>query len=225
MKNRKINKRNKVMKLLCVVVIMIFFGCEKGVYNGSEGNVSEEYLDTINGYKYVDLGLPSGLKWAECNIGATTPEQYGDFYAWGELYTKSTYYQSNCETYGKKDIGDISGDTLYDAATANWGASWRMPTKIEMEELKRECNREWITINGVNGYKLTGPNGKSIFLPATGFRRESLHLNVNEYGAYWASTPYQGEGNNSGYTYFLVDRYSVAWNSRFMGFAIRPVSD
>ena len=107
------------MKLLCVVVIMIFFGCEKGVYNGSDGNVSEEYLDTINGYKYVDLGLPSGLKWAECNIGATTPEQYGDFYAWGELYTKSTYYQSNCETYGKKDIGDISGDTLYDAATAN----------------------------------------------------------------------------------------------------------
>ena len=225
MKNRKINKRNKVMKLLCVVVIMIFFGCEKGVYNGSDGNVSEEYLDTINGYKYVDLGLPSGLKWAECNIGATTPEQYGDFYAWGELYTKSTYYQSNCETYGKKDIGDISGDTLYDAASANWGASWRMPTKIEMEELKRECNREWITINGVNGYKLTGPNGKSIFLPATGFRRESLHLNVNEYGAYWGSTPYQGEGNNSGYTYFLVDRYSVAWNSRFMGFAIRPVSD
>ena len=74
------------------------------------------------------------------------------------------------------------------------------------------------------GAKL-GTNGKSIFLPATGFRRESLHLNVNEYGAYWASTPYQGEGNNSGYTYFLVDRYSVAWNSRFMGFAIRPVSD
>ena len=90
------------MKLLCVVVIMIFFGCEKGVYNGSDGNVSEEYLDTINGYKYVDLGLPSGLKWAECNIGATTPEQYGDFYAWANCIPKAHIINPIAKLMAKK---------------------------------------------------------------------------------------------------------------------------
>ena len=126
-----------------------------------------------DGHEYVDLGLPSGLKWATCNIGARAPEASGDYFAWGEIKTKKSFSESGSLTYGKKKYSiEIAGNSQLDAARANWGGSWRMPTKYECQELIDKCKWELVTVNcvnGVNGYKVTGPNGNNIFLPATGF--------------------------------------------------------
>ena len=103
-----------------------------------ENNKIEENIPDYNGHDYVDLGLPSGLKWATCNVGSTTPEGYGDFFAWGEINTKDSYTPQNSITNGYQ-IGDISGNEQYDAARANWGATWRLPTKEELQELLDNC--------------------------------------------------------------------------------------
>ena len=138
--------------------------------------------------EYVDLGLPSGVKWANCNIGSTTPEGYGGFYAWGELETKSEYTEANYRWSGQS-LGDISGNPNYDVARALWGADWRIPTLNDYNELMERCTWEWITSNDVAGYRITGPNGNSIFMPAAGecWSNESL---VGRELRYWASTPY-----------------------------------
>ncbi len=140
------------------------------------------------GHEWVDLGMPSGLKWATCNVGASTMSDYGDYYAWGETGTKSTYSSDNCLANGKS-WGDIGGDSSRDAARANWGGSWRMPTKAEFQELKDNCTWIWTAQNGHVGYKITGPNGNSIFLPAAGYRDEGALKCGGEYGYYFSSTP------------------------------------
>ena len=175
-----------------------------------------------NGYDYVDLGLPSGLKWAEYNVGATAPEEYGDYFAWGEISPKSSYYESNSVTYGKS-MSDISGNAQYDAARANWGGNWRMPTLAEIDELFNNCSYKWTTQNGVNGYRVTGPNGNSIFLPAAGYRYGTSLSRGGSYGNYWSSTPYE---------YYSYYAYSLDFNSsyydwyddyRYNGRSVRPV--
>lgn len=118
----------------------------------------------LNDHNWVDLGLPSGTKWATCNVGSTTPEGYGDYFAWGETSTKSTYTQDNYTYTGDPNNLPSSAD----AATANWGSGWRMPTQTEMKELINNCTVTWTTQNGVTGSLFTGPNGNSIFLPAAG---------------------------------------------------------
>ena len=135
----------------------------------------------INGHEYVDLGLPSGLKWATCNVGASSPSDYGNYYAWGETSTKSEYTESNSKTRGK-NMGDIGGNSAYDAARANWGGSWRLPTKAEFEELLNRCTWTWTSQNGHKGYLVKGPNGRSIFIPAAGGRDGSSLYLAGEYG-------------------------------------------
>ena len=163
--------------------------------------------------EYVDLGLPSGVKWATFNVGATQPEEYGDYFAWGETEPKELYDES---TYS---------ETEEDAATANWGSEWRMPTQAEQDELRTECSWTWMTKNDVNGYKVVGPNGNSIFLPAAGYCSGSSLYNVGHKGFYWASSLYTG---NTSYAYYLsftyndVSRYS---NDRCYGQSVRPVYD
>ena len=187
-------------------------------------SLSAQCTGTENGHEWVDLGLPSGLKWATCNVGAKTPEQCGNYYAWGETKPKDTYYQSNSLTYDKQ-MDDISGNAQYDAATANWGGDWRMPTKTEMTELINNCTWEWTKQNGVKGYKVTGPNDNSIFLPAAGYFSEGW-FNSGSCGddsRYWSSTPYE-DGVSS--AYFLCfgsdDRYMYG-NIRYSGRSVRPV--
>ena len=178
---------------------------------------------TINGHEYVDLGLPSGLKWATCNVGASSPEEYGDYYAWGEIETKGGYYESNSKTDGKS-MSDISGKSKYDVARSKCGGSWRLPTKKELEELVSKCKWEWTTINGKKGYKVTGPNGNSIFLPAAHYRGELSYMHDEESGWYWSSTPY---GSSDGSAYILsFGRWSghdVYWQGRECGLSVRPV--
>ena len=197
------------------------------------GNEDNDDSGEIAGHEFVDLGLPSGLKWATCNVGASSPEDYGDYFAWGETNTKAeydwdTYLHCNDDGNGWCDNGeatinsDISGNAQYDAATANWGGSWRMPTIDEMQELINHCEWEWIQVNGVKGSKVIGPNGSCIFLPAAGSRYgASLDYGAN----YWSSTP------NDYFDYFA---YQLTFGSnyqnlknyyRFHGLTVRPVTE
>ena len=176
-----------------------------------------------NGHEWVDLGLPSGLKWACCNVGASSPEEYGDYFAWGETDSKSNYTEDNCATKGQ-NIGDIAG-TSRDAARVNWGDSWRMPRASEIEELVDNCTWTWITQNGNNGYRITGPNGNNIFLPAAGYRFGSSSDCVGFSGHYWGSTPVENNTQSAYNLIFYSGRYLRSWNFRDFGQCVRPVID
>ena len=151
----------------------------------------------INGHEWVDLGL--SVKWATCNIGASSPSDWGNYYAWGETTTKTTYTYANSVTYDK-NIGEICGDSEYDAARRNWGDSWRMPTKAELRELFNNCTWTWTTQGGHNGYRVTSKkNGNSIFLPAAGYRDGSSLYHRGEYCTYWSSTPHESHTESAYY--------------------------
>ena len=176
----------------------------------------------------IDLGLPSGTKWACCNIGASSPEGYGGYYAWGETEEKS-YYDWDTYKYYNDDTGlvnigsDIAG-TSYDVAHVKWGGSWRMPTTEQQQELLNNCSSEWTSENGVNGRRFTGPNGASVFLPAAGFRWYDNLYDVGNSGYYWSSSLYPSDdyyagnlGFNSGSSYwYYVD-------GRYFGLSVRAV--
>ncbi len=183
---------------------------------------SEKGLGSLNGHEYVDLGLPSGLKWATCNVGANKPEEYGNYYAWGEIKTKDTYTHKNSQTL-YKTMKDISGNHEYDAATANWGGSWRMPTISELQELNDKCTWVRMSQNGKNGYKVTGPNGSSIFLPAAGIRCGSSLYDAGSYGYYWSSTPYESDSFSAYLLYFDSSYLSSYDDGRDYGLSVRPV--
>ena len=176
-----------------------------------------------NGHEWVDLGL--SVLWATCNVGASSPSDYGNYYAWGETDTKSSYWIDNSRTY-EKSMGDISGNPSYDAATANWGDGWRMPTKEEFEELQNRCDWQLTTRGGHNGYDVTGPNGNSIFLPAVGLRCGSSLDGVRAGGHYWSSTP-DWSNPECAYSLYFFDNgsHSVGWFNRSLGQSVRPVSD
>ena len=195
---------------------------------------------TYNGYAYVDLGLPSGLLWATCNVGATTPEGYGDYFAWGETQPKDTYNWStyqycngsnntltkycNDPDYGYNGFTDNLTTLLPedDAATANWGDGWRMPTKEEWEELKNNTTVTWTTQNGVNGRLFTASNGNSLFLPAAGYRYISSLCHAN-YGYYWSSSLYTDGPYVAWILYFDSGGYSMYLSTRYCGQSVRPV--
>lgn len=190
----------------------------------SQGIKPSATSGTLNGHEWVDLGLPSGTKWATCNIGTSTPSGYGNYYAWGEVATKSSY--SNCKTYGK-NMPDIAGDSRYDAASASWGANWKIPTKAQIDELldKRYCVWEWTKVNGTNGYKVTSKeNGNSIFLPAAGYRVDTSLYGTASLGYYWCSTPLSSNKNAYG-LYIDNNGHFYSYYSRYIGCLVRPVTD
>ena len=184
---------------------------------GSSGGVSGSY----NGHSYVDLGL--SVKWATCNLGASKPEEYGDYYAWGETETKTNYGWSTykwckgdydkltkyCPSnksgywagYGSPD-GKTSLELSDDVAHIKLGGKWRLPTDAEWTELRERCKWTWTSTNSVNGYKVTGPNGNSIFLPAAGYRYDTLLVDVGSYGEYRSSSLYTGYPNVAYYVFF-----------------------
>ena len=174
---------------------------------------------TLNGHDWVDLGLPSGIKWAICNVGAYSPEEYGDYYAWGETSTKATYTEDNYSYSGNPTTLPSSAD----AATANWGSGWRMPTYDELNELKNNCIVTWTTLNGVNGRLFTGPNGNSIFLPAAGYRYDSELYHAGSDGICWSSSLYTGGPDCAWDLGFGSDDYGMYYGGRFCGLSVRPV--
>ncbi|MCD8303845.1 MAG: DUF1566 domain-containing protein [Prevotellaceae bacterium] len=177
---------------------------------------------TINGHGYVDLGL--SVKWATCNVGASSPEGYGNYYAWGETSTKSDYSSSNCKTW-EVSMGSIAGNSSYDAARSNWGGTWRLPTVDEIDELVNKCTTVWTTVNGVKGRKVTGPNGNSIFLPAAGWRGGTSLYYAGESGYYWSAAPYESNTQIAYDLYFDSGDFYRSNNSRTNGFSVRAVSE
>ena len=178
-----------------------------------------------NGHDWVDLGLPSGLKWATRNVGASSPSDYGDYFAWGETSTKSSYTDANSTTYFK-EIGDIAGNPTYDVARAEWRGSWRLPTEKDFQELIDNCEWEWTTQDGHKGYKVTSrKNGNSIFLPAAGWYYGSSSDLQGSYGNYWSATPYESDTYNV-YAYVLDFNEDYRGTGRYvrdLGRSVRPV--
>ena len=206
---------------------------EKGVFYGEErcfttAKAIQEPSGYINGYAYVDLGLSSGLKWATCNIGASLPEESGNYYAWGEITTKDEYWRDNCLTY-LKQMGDISGDPQYDAATANWGGTWRTPTYNEIYELIYDCEFEWTQISTTECSfviaKFIGPNGNFILLPCMGYLAGDDDANAGSFGYYLCSTPYKNYGRYAFLTSTDGGELYSSDDNRWLGFNVRPVSE
>ncbi len=219
----------------------------------ADGNVSitdvMELIDVIlhDGTEpdYVDLGLPSGTLWATKNIGASSPEEYGDYFCWGETAPKDKYTISNYKwTGGYPKVSKYCTNSYYgpvdsltvleledDAAYVNWGPSWRMPTHEEMEELITYCYPwVWTEVNGVYGKMGTGPSGRTIFLPAGGYRFDSEYYedtgiyNQGTHGYYWSSSLDHVGGPNA-YIFFFYhsNHMCVDNNPRTTGFNVRAV--
>lgn len=195
-----------------------------------------------NGHDFVDLGLPSGTLWATCNIGATTPEDYGNHFMWGYPtnsnssdcswtgYTRfGTYNESNTPTFGFDKYNGQDGKTtlelLDDAANADWNGYWRIPTAKQMQELVDECEWNWTTQEGVYGCVVTGKNGKSIFLPAAGYRQDNEFKQQGEYATYQTSTLSRtNECRFAVSMYFTSSVPNISENySRFYGRSVRAV--
>ena len=195
----------------------------------------------------IDLGLPSGTKWACCNVGASRPTAYGDYYAWGEIATKTNYDYSTYK-WGKADNqltkycyhpywgknGHTDNKTTLDpeddVAHVKWGGLWRMPPKEQMEELYNNTIDKWIENykgTGVDGYLFTATNGKSIFLPAAGHRYGTSLNRAGSYGYYWSSSLGSGDPRRAYGLYFLSgDVYVYVYDYyglRYCGRTVRPV--
>ncbi len=182
-----------------------------------------------NGHKWVDLGLPSGTKWATCNLGAATSEHHGEFYAWAEI-TPILDKTSPKNAVRGKWMSGIGGSATYDAATAIWGEGWKMPTKANFQELMENCTWEWTTLGRITGCKVTSKiNGNYIFLPAAGtMDPNSLYLfpnNLNQSAYYWASTPSKDEHSINADAFLAIKTFlGTTVQDRRQGFAIRPVT-
>ena len=195
-------------------------------------------------HEYVDLGLPSGTLWATCNVGANSPEEYGDFFAWGETAPKDNYSESNYKWYSGSWYNHSRSITKYctnseygykgfvdnkteldpedDAAYVNWGPAWRMPSIEQINELS-DCPAQWTQRNGVNGVLITGPNGNTLFLPAAGWCTYDSHEDPGTTGFYWSRKLSSGSPN---FVYCLTlssDDWGWWHFYRECGFTVRAV--
>lgn len=194
----------------------------------TEDDLKVEVVDA-NGHEYVDLGLPSGILWATMNVGASSPEDYGDYFAWGEIEPKEVYSLDTYDPLGDgtgtyDELGDDISGTDHDVARMKWGGQWVMPTYDEIVELLGNTTSEWTTLNGVNGRKLTGRNGNMLFLPAAGGRwQSSASSPAGLYGKYWQSTIDKWEPSEA----LRLSIDSTGWSldsyTRLGGLSVRPV--
>lgn len=196
-------------------------------------SVNVDYVDftekpsdpTLTPGDYVDLGL--SVKWASCNLGASTPAGKGGYYAWGETSTKTEYSKKNYAYYkegsGYTDIGENIAGTQYDAATVNLGKDWRMPTQDEVKELCDKCTFTYGEVDGVKGYYATGKNGNSIFLPCYGHKSDRWDYDEDQ-GYFWTGTINEFN-SNCGYYLWLCNGKAMCHSShsKYYGLQIRPV--
>ena len=176
--------------------------------------------NTTPSVQLINLGLPSGTLWADRNIGADAPEKAGDYFRFGE----TTPFTEDSPEYIYDDINESIAGTDRDAATVNLGSNYRTPTFEQIKELLDECKWKWTKQNGVKGMKVTGPNGNSIFLPASGCRDSSSGAlyNVGSYGYCWSASPYSDYGGR--YLNFVSGYWSWNDGSRAYGFPVRAVA-
>ena len=177
-------------------------------------------ITILDNHEEVDLGLPSGLRWATCNIGANTPEEYGDYIAWAEAFPKDEYTEYS---YSFPNYNPTVLEPENDAATIRWSYGWRMPTKEEWEELYNNTTVTWTRQNGVNGRLFTATNGNSLFLPAAGYRNDSGLDDAGGDGRYWSSSLHTGYPYSAWYFDFDSDGYYMDDGIRNLGYSVRPV--
>lgn len=210
------------MKRLTFLVLICWLTLASSLGQITKGNEK----GAINGHEYVDLGL--SVKWATCNIGATSPSDYGDYYAWGEITPKTSYEKNNKVLLPKK-LFKISGNPKYDAACANWGGTWRLPTRKEVRELARKCRWVLTNLNGHEGYQIIGPNGNHIFIPFAGYRSSRLLYFQGEYGFIWggvADIRDRDVAFSLGFSFhFNGNGTEPGWTYRYYGRSIRPVTE
>ena len=206
-------------------------------FSNEPQNHITQNMNQHNGHDYVDLGL--SIKWATCNVGASSPEEYGDYFAWGEtepksIYDWSTYKYCNdsSSTLTKYNTdssrGSVDNKTTLeaadDAARANWGGNWRMPTTAERDELGENCTWTWTRKNGVYGHTVTSKkNGNSIFLPAAGYRGGSSLDSAGSHGYYWSSSLNTDDPRCADVLGFYSDYARRYYSARVYGFSVRPV--
>ena len=210
--------------------------------NETETQNSENGVVLIGGHQYVDLGLPSGMLWATCNVGANNPSEYGEYFAWAEVSEKDDYsvesykwckasvhsqkkYCTN-KVYGLVD-NKSTLDAADDAATVNWGSECRMPSYNEVKELMEVCSWIWTSDydnTGVAGYVVTGSNGNSIFIPASGYRCDGNTYLAGSYGYLWSSS--LGSYSNCDAMVLNFKQNSVQWHGygRHYGQPVRAVA-
>ena len=221
--------KTKLLAAVCCIA-MLFAACEKN------NEVSVTVSGSIDGHDYVDLGL--SVKWATMNVGATAPEEYGNYYAWGEITTKDSYtwenytlangsYDALTKYCTSSSYGTVDNKTTLEAAddvaTQKWGGNWRMPTIDEWQELIDNCTWTWTTKNGVNGYEVKATNGNSIFLPAAGYRGNDGLNDAGSFGYYWSSSLLTSSPGNARYVYFCSDYHYTYGDDRCYGRSVRPV--
>lgn len=223
-RNLQPDRKCPVMVFACMVCILSLVSC------------APEEFESDPSLGAVDLGL--SVMWANCNVGASSPEGYGDYFAWGETEVKDSYYWENYKYfYGDKNgngyvdedelayiNNDISG-THNDIASSEWGNGWRMPTLEEIQELVDECSWRWTKVNGVAGYRVTGPNYNSIFLPAAGYRDGDDFYEIGVCAYYWAATLYSEDIVYANCVGFESEDDAGVWyySARKFGNVIRPV--
>ena len=204
-------------------------------------------MEQIKQYEYVDLGLPSGLKWAKCNVGAETETDYGDYFMWGST-TPNTDEECSWESYkycnwsydtltkyntfplfGEKPDDKTKLDSEDDAARVHMGGDWRMPTQTEIQELLENTENEWVEdYNGteINGMKFTSKiNGNSIFIPAAGICRDGSVDYVGSSGGIWSSSLKDDYPNLAWYLYFNSGDCYIYGSRRCIGRSVRGVMD
>lgn len=196
--------------------------CDSAISAAEQAAASSRLPD-----KAVDLGL--SVYWADRNVGASSPGDYGGYYAWGETSTKSDYswgtYQYDAGSAGCVNIGSNIAGTRYDVARQKWGGGWKMPTKSQWEELINRCTWTWTTHGGHSGYKVTGPNGNSIFLPAAGYRSDTSSNCVGSSGYNWSATLDEGDTNYAWGLGFGSGGRSMVDYGRYVGRTVRPVTE
>ena len=227
----------KAIKVVTVIIGVAFCvaGCTKPDVSNNGG------IGTYNGHEYVDLGLPSGTLWATCNIGAKKPDGFGDYYAWGEKTTKSTYDWENYQhcngryyrltkyctdhSYGNDGFTDFLTEIRAsdDVARSSWGIGWRIPSKKQWDELKSNTTVTWTTQNGTNGLLFSASNGNVLFLPAAGLRYFTGSASVGSFGFYYSRTLYIKKTDMAWCLRFFSEGCKMSSVSREEGLSIRPV--
>ena len=205
-------------------------------YDGNSYNCGDTLSFTIYNYSFcpnekhphaIDLGLPSGTMWACCNVGASSPDAFGGYYAWGEVEEKESYSWDSYTLFDDEKgqmsfIGDDIAGSRYDVASVEWGASWCMPSKDQITELKDRCLLlKWISYGGKNGLVMIGPNWNTLFLPAAGHRSYDYLSFEGTNGYYWSSS--QRDLYDAYFILFSSDYITYNFSTRTNGLPVRPV--